>query len=174
MRWVLPLELLSWHPLSGVVGGRQRPGGTGCGVLPLLAGELVVWSILLPTISWLVMTTYIQHLEKELDIPTSVDSSTHLPWIWSFHALHTHGLRPRSRVALLRHSLAVGPKRPHALAPRLVHSHWGTTHIGHIHSWTHVSRERWWAARSRLVHELVVVCLVWSHLERGTHLEKIH
>lgn len=48
--WVLGLDLLSRHPLPGVVAGGQRPGSVGCRVLALLAGELAVWSILLPPV----------------------------------------------------------------------------------------------------------------------------
>lgn len=44
------LDLLSRHPLPGVVAGGQRPGSVGCRVLALLAGELAVWSILLPPV----------------------------------------------------------------------------------------------------------------------------
>lgn len=47
---ILALELLTRHPLTGVVGGRQWPGGVGGRVLPLLVGELPVGSVLLPTI----------------------------------------------------------------------------------------------------------------------------
>ena len=51
-RGVLSLELLARHPLTRVVGRGQRPlGGVGRRVLTLLAGELVVWSVLLPTVA---------------------------------------------------------------------------------------------------------------------------
>lgn len=98
-------------------------------------------------------------------------TSTHLPWVRSFHSLHTHALRPGSCIGLLGHPLAVGPERPHALAPGLVHTHGGPTHVGCIHACAHVPREGRRAAGSWLIHELAVVRLVWSHLERGTHLE---
>lgn len=98
-------------------------------------------------------------------------TSTHLPWVWSFHALHAHALRPGSCVPLLGHPLAMGSERPYALAPRLVHSNGRPTHVGCIHACAHVSRERWRATGPWLVHELAVVCLVWCHLEGGAHLE---
>lgn len=96
---------------------------------------------------------------------------THLPWVWSFHALHAHALRPGSCVPLLGHPLAMGSERPYALAPRLVHSNGRPTHVGCIHACAHVSSERWRATGPWLVHELAVVCLVWCHLEGGAHLE---
>lgn len=96
--------------------------------------------------------------------------SSHLPRVGSLHALHAHALGPGACVALLGHPLAVTWERPHALASGLVHPHWGPAHIGGIHARAHVPREGRRATGSRLVHELAVVCLVWSHLERGTHL----
>lgn len=96
---------------------------------------------------------------------------THLPWVRSFHALHAHALRPGSCVPLLGHPLVMGSKRPHALAPGLVHSNGRPTHVGCIHACAHVSRERWRAAGPGLVHELAVVCLVWRHLKGGAHLK---
>lgn len=98
-------------------------------------------------------------------------AGTHLPWIRSFHSLHTHALCPGSSVPLLGHPLTMGAKRPHDLAPGLVHSNGRPTHVGCIHACAHVSRERWGAAGPWLVHELAVVCLVWCHLKRGAHLE---
>jgi len=95
-------------------------------------------------------------------------TSAHLPWV---RPLHTHALRPGSCIALLGYPLAMAPKRPHALAPRLVHSHGGSAHAGCIHASAHVPRVGWRAAGSWLVHELAAVRRVWSHLERGTHLE---
>lgn len=117
--------------------------------------------------------TYIQHTANKLKLESeSVEfTSTHLPWVRSFHALHTHALGPGSCVTLLWHPLSVSPKRPHALAPGLVHSHGRPAHGGCIHACAHVPREGWRAAGSWLVHELAVVRLVWCHLERGTHLE---
>lgn len=53
--WVLALQLLSWHPLAGIVGGGQWPRSVRVRVLPLLVRELVVWSILLPAVVWLWM-----------------------------------------------------------------------------------------------------------------------
>lgn len=50
-RRVLPLSLLDWHPLAGVVRGGQRPGSVWCGVLPLLRLELAVWPVLLTPIT---------------------------------------------------------------------------------------------------------------------------
>lgn len=98
-------------------------------------------------------------------------TSTHLPGVRSFHALHAHALRPGSCVPLLGHPLAMGGERPHALAPGLVHSNGRPTHVGCIHACAHVSRERRRAAGPWLVHELAVVRLVWCHLEGGAHLE---
>lgn len=98
-------------------------------------------------------------------------TSTHLPWVRSFHALHAHALRPGSCVPLLGHPLAMSSERPHALASRLVHSNGRPTHVGCIHACPHVSRERWRAPGPWLVYELAVVCLVWCHLEGGAHLE---
>lgn len=53
-RWVLPLALLSWHPLARVVRRGQGPGGIGCWVLPLLWWELPVRPVLLTAIACLV------------------------------------------------------------------------------------------------------------------------
>lgn len=97
--------------------------------------------------------------------------TTHLPWVRSFHALYTHALSPGTCIALLWHSLAMCPKRPYALAPGLVHSHWRPAHVSGIHACAHVPRKGWRATGAWLVHELAVVRLIWSHLERGTHLQ---
>lgn len=117
--------------------------------------------------------TYIHHTANKLkrDGERVEFTSTHLPWVWPFHALYTHALRPGSCIALLGHPLAVRIERPHALAPGLVHSHGGPAHVGWVHATAHVPRHGRRAAGSLLVHELAAVRLVWSHLERGTHLE---
>lgn len=52
-RWVLPLDLLPWHPLAGVVRRWQRPGGVWCGVLSLLWWELTIRSVLLTHVTCL-------------------------------------------------------------------------------------------------------------------------
>lgn len=57
-RWVLSLTLLPWHPLAGVVRRWQRPGGVGCGVLPLLWWELTVWPVRLPPVTCLEAESY--------------------------------------------------------------------------------------------------------------------
>ena len=98
--------------------------------------------------------------------------SAHLPRVGPLHTLHAHALRPPGPgvALLLGHPLAVGPERPHALGPRLVHPHGRAAHVGSIHARAHVPREGPRAPGTRLVHELAVVRLVGSHLEGGTHL----
>ena len=98
-------------------------------------------------------------------------SSAHLPRVGPLHTLHAHALRPGPGVALLLgHPLAVGPERPHALGPGLVHPHGRAAHVGSVHARAHVPREGPRAPGTGLVHELAVVRLVGSHLEGGTHL----
>lgn len=160
--------------MARVVWGEQRPRGVRCRVLTLLVRELVIWSILLPTIVWLwrqSQLTSTQQLSANKNLMNAGFTSTHLPRVRSFHALHAHALRPGSCVPLLGHPLAMGSERPYALAPGLVHSNGRPTHVGCIHACAHVSRERWRATGPWLVHELAVVRLVWCHLEGGAHLE---
>lgn len=98
--------------------------------------------------------------------------SPHLSRVGPFHALQTHALWSGACVALLGHPLTVGSaERSHALGPGLVHAHGRAADVGRIHARAHVAGERRGSSGSRLVHELAVVGLVWSHLERGTHLE---
>lgn len=52
------MALLPWHPLAGVVGGWQRPGGVRGGVLPLLWWELTVRPVLLTRVTRLGEESY--------------------------------------------------------------------------------------------------------------------
>lgn len=106
----------------------------------------------------------------------SLDHSTYLSWIWSFHSLHRNALTRSSRIPLLRHPLAMTSKRPHSWSSSLVHAHGRPAHIRVVHGgshagWIHTSRGASWAW---LVHELAVIGLSSAHLERRTHLEAKH
>lgn len=101
----------------------------------------------------------------------------YLSRVWSLYALYGQRLGAWAWVGLLRHPLPVGAEGAHSRRPRLVHAHGGPTHAGRCHScshacWVHVAWHRSRTTRTRLVHKLVVVSLSWTHLERGTNLQR--
>lgn len=108
---------------------------------------------------------------------TKHNLSYYLSWVRSLYALYRQRLGTWAWVGLLRHPLPMGAEGTHPRRPRLVHAHGWPTHTGRCHScshacWVHVAWHRSRATRTRLVHKLVVVSLSWTHLERGTNLQR--
>ena len=149
--WVLSGAGLARHPLSRVVGRCEWPWGVRGRVLAWLGGELAVWSILLVSI-------------------------VGLSRVWPLYALNRKGLGPGAWVGLLGHPLPVCAKGADAGWSGLVHAHGRAAHARGCHASCHAGRVQ--AAphggrppRPGLVHELAVIRLGGTHLERGTHLQ---
>lgn len=116
-------------------------------------------------------------LSVQVTVCAKYDLIHYLSWVRSLYALYGQGLGAWAWVGLLRHPLPVGAEGTHPRWPGLVHAHGWPTHAGRRHScshacWVHVAWHRSRATRTRLVHKLVVVSLGWTHLERGTNLQR--
>lgn len=102
---------------------------------------------------------------------------THLSRVWPLYALNGKGLGPGARVGLLGHPLPMCAKGADAGRPGLVHAHGRAAHPGGCHASRHACRVHAAPHGGRppwpgLVHELAVIRLGGTHLERGTDLQR--
>lgn len=110
-------------------------------------------------------------------LPSPISSHTYLSRVWPLYALNRKGLGPGAWVGLLGHPLPVCAKGADAGWSGLVHAHGraahargchASCHAGRVHAAPHGGRP----PRPGLVHELAVIRLGGTHLERGTHLQR--
>lgn len=112
-----------------------------------------------------------------LPLPSPICCHTYLSWVGPLYALNRKGLGPGAWVGLLGHPLPMCAKGADARWSGLVHAHGraahprgchASCHAGRVHAAPHGGRP----PRPGLVHELAVIRLGGTHLERGTHLQR--